>query len=93
VSESFSVGDMVELLSGRAEPGAQIYFGQEARIIQLSVSFMQLGRPRHLIEMGDTMLLEVDELCLRKKKPPAPREQVSSWENVIVWRPKELAHG
>jgi hypothetical protein len=32
---------------------------------------------------------------LRKRKPPPTREQVSTWNDVIVWRPRESAveHG
>ena len=29
---------------------------------------------------------------LRKRRPPAPREQTSTWDDVIVWRPNETSH-
>jgi len=29
---------------------------------------------------------------LRKKRPPQQREATSSWDDVIVWRPKETEH-
>ena len=29
---------------------------------------------------------------LRKKRPPQSREPVSTWDDVIVWRPKETSH-
>jgi hypothetical protein len=29
---------------------------------------------------------------LRKRRPPPPREQTSTWDDVVVWRPKETSH-
>jgi hypothetical protein len=28
----------------------------------------------------------------RLRKRPPPREQTSAWDDVIVWRPKEMSH-
>lgn len=91
--EVFRVGDLVEILPGRCTPDAVRYIGREGVIVKLCSTYLKSGEPRHEIEMRDGGLLDAAERCLRKRRPP--REQTSTWDDVIVWRPKatELTNG
>ena len=89
--EVFKVGDVVEVLPGKHALGAGIYIGQEGVIEELSVKFMTDGDPKHSVRMKDGVFLDVAQRCLRKRRPPPTREQTSTWDDVIVWRPKEIA--
>jgi hypothetical protein len=91
VAESFSVGDVVEIFQHPAafiDPTHAI--GREGTIVALYVDTI-FGLQRHRVDCGDRVF-RVTERCLRKKQPPQPREQVSTWDDVIVWRPKETSH-
>lgn len=91
--DKFSVGDVVEIV---LPPGAicarhlEHVLGKEGTIVELSVDYVR-GIPQHGIEMRDGERIKAARTCLRKKLPP-PREQTSTWDDVIVWRPKEIAH-
>lgn len=91
-NEKFKVGDVVEILPGSADSYARKCIGKEGVIQELCVSTMLGGEPRHLVVMRDGERIHAGVSCLRKRRPPPQREATSSWDDVIVWRPKELAH-
>lgn len=71
----------------RCSMAAQQYIGCEGAITELGVDYV----PRHLLKMSDGAEMYVAAHCLRKKEPPK-REQMSTWDDVIVWHPKETTH-
>lgn len=94
MSESFSVGEIaimrsdwpefdnteVEVVGGLAMRTGKLRDGSS----RTSVCYVVL---RH-----DGKQHQVDPPRLRKKRPPPQREAISSWDDVIVWRPKEMQH-
>lgn len=93
MSESFSVGDVVECVK---HPDAYISawrrVGQQATITSLYASETIDGRPLHRLRSHvDGLHFLCSERCMRKLLPP-PREKTSTWDDVIVWRPKETAN-
>jgi hypothetical protein len=91
MSASFSVGDVVEIIdSGRVHRHHQL-IGTEAVVLAGPCeSFLMESRVYYVIAGHDGVEYYADPLCLRKRHPP--REQTSTWDDVIVWRPKETAH-
>jgi hypothetical protein len=41
------------------------------------------------VKWADGAFARQDRKYLRKKRPPPQREQTSTWDDVIVWRPRE----
>lgn len=87
--EKFEVGDRVEVILAR--PSQPVVVGQRgvvvgppewdsAGVFYVQVDYEGLCEPVHS---------RTDAI---RKLPPPTREPVSTWDDVIVWRPKETSH-
>ena len=90
--ESFKVGDVVEILHGSAADEVRHCIGMEGSIEELNIDRMWNGVPCHGVVTKSGERLNVSASLLRKKRPPPVRERTSTWDDVLVWRPKELTH-
>jgi hypothetical protein len=93
VAESFSVGEIAILVDNGTpmEPGCESYTGQEVEITsgrQFSIAI--IGCWYYDVRSKDGVELEAAESSLRKRRPP--REPTSTWDDVIVWHPRETSH-
>lgn len=89
MAESFSVGDVCEIVESALYPhhiGLEVTVMGELRAVA--------GWPGvfHEIRYPDGGTGDARPQCLRKKRPPPTREQTSTWDDVIVWRPREVSH-
>jgi hypothetical protein len=94
VAESFSVGEIaIAWYPGEARHGV------ECEIIALPqphdhpspITGKWMKAHKYMVLYEGTYY-QVFEKRLRKRRPPPTREPVSSWDDVIVWRPKETSH-
>lgn len=96
-SESFSVGEIAILRHCENHPE---YEGTDCAIVDpLTEKMVHEARTGVLeirmaygIRAHDGRLFAAQPHHLQKKKPPPVREQTSTWDDVIVWRPKETAN-
>jgi hypothetical protein len=86
-NEAFSVGDLVEVIL--AKPNEPACVGMRGTVIEVGVAdwtgveFVRVDYAGHLVYSRPKVL---------RKIPPPKREPTSTWDNVIVWRPKETSH-
>jgi ribosomal protein L21E len=84
----FSVGDRVEIIAGnifKPMPGSLAIGSRGTVIDHADAMFVHVqydDAPKPVWSARDAI----------RKLPPPPREQTSTWDDVIVWRPKETSH-
>jgi hypothetical protein len=95
VSESFSVGDQATVFvcgyhsRYGLNDGMSKYLHTDVTIESVPVELFTQSRPQHLVRSaldGSTFYASV--CCLCKCQPSPQREATSTWDDVIVWRPK-----
>jgi hypothetical protein len=99
VAESFSVGEIaiVHVCGYHSRyglnDGMSKYLHTEVTVESAPVELFTQSRPQHVVRSAlDGSTFYVSICCLRKCQPPPHRETVSTWDDVIVWRPKETSH-
>lgn len=95
MSESFSVGEIAII---HYADGPDPRNGDEVAIIALAQAEDYVSPITGKWIKAGKLVVEYRGTCFqaypkhfRKRRPP--REPVSTWDDVIVWRPKEMAHG
>lgn len=86
----FKVGDICVLIDHKQHSTeGRAYVGREFEITSLTARHPRWDCQVRALDDGK----EADACfrVLRKKQPPA-REPTSTWDDVIVWRPKETTH-
>ena len=95
--QRFSVGEMVLLVTrppqSNPEWHGHRYHGCEAQVIRIGgdIFAAMLGNNNEAIyrvRVEDGTEFQCFAHNLRKKRPPPQREQTTTWDDVIVWRPK-----
>lgn len=91
--ESFSVGEVAILVPcAPYDPQAEKYLGQEIEIVAPLELVLHMDDPAYQFKASDGVIGWATPKALRKRRPPPTREQTSTWDDLIVWRPKEIAH-
>lgn len=88
MSESFSKGDLVEVT--QAKPGDVVGVGARGQVITPFVEDWR-GIPYVEVDYGIGSNVHSQPHCIRKIQPPK-REPTSTWDDVIVWKPREVTH-
>jgi hypothetical protein len=86
MSESFRVGEVVQIVNNTGRPGqsgTEGYLGTEGTVCELFVSEWVLG-PMHAVRMSDGVQLIAAECCLRKKRPPGMDPTFVKWRNEFI---------
>jgi hypothetical protein len=93
MSESFSVGERAVFV-GYAKGAGRPIDGEVVTIDSTPITDAKYyyGGVGYFIRTDDGMRMDVGIVCLKKIPPLPQREATSSWDDVIVWRPKEKAH-
>jgi hypothetical protein len=97
VAESFSVGEIA--IAWKADEPTSRFNGEEVEVVALPgtneyespITGRWVDADKYVVR-HDGRFYQVSPRYLRKKRPPPKREQISTWDDVIVWRPKELTH-
>lgn len=87
--EVLKIGDIVEIIEGnvwKPMPG-DLGVGSRGTVIDSpEASFVK-------VDYGLEKPVWSLRTAIRKVQPPPPqREATSNWDDLIVWRPKEIAH-
>lgn len=88
MSESFSVGDRIEVIRANLTRHCNVRVGDRGTVDEAVVPDMP-GFVGVVMDDGQDLYSRIS--CIRKLPPPQ-REPTSTWDDVIVWRPKEIAH-
>lgn len=87
--ETFSIGEIAILV----RVGGAGNVGDEVEVCRLSgCGWHSDNLPRHSVVGTDGFKYCVPVEDLRKRRPPPQREATSSWDDVIVWKPREVEH-
>lgn len=84
--EKFELGEIAVIVN--AHPMFQQYVNTECEIIGVDCYISDDRPSEYFIQCADGFRCYASSRNLRKRRPPAPREQTTTWDDVIVWRPK-----
>lgn len=95
--ESFSVGE-IAIVCGYFDWPELV--GSEVEIIGPLSTYrcckrntsILIERHGYMVRRPDGVLAIYVPEHLRKRRPPPTREPVSTWDDVIVWKPREVSH-
>lgn len=97
MAKAFSIGEIV-IVRDADNPGDPRN-GDEAEVVDLPrpTDFFSSASGK-MVHAGKYVILYCGAYYqtwpkhLHKRRRPPPREQTSTWDDVIVWRPKETSH-